>query len=482
MKGSNSTKAGGPIPLAEFLLPDAVTGRARYLRLADHIIGLVRAGRLRPGDRLPPSRSLAAALGVNRKTVIAAYADVTEQGYLTARRGSGVAVARHLPAETRIGGVPEVGPPEKAGFRFATRSGVPPRAPQGWLRVTEGAPDVRLTSLDYLHTEMRRLSRRGPGRELLGYGSAFGDDLLRKELATYLRTSRGLPIEGESVLITRGSQQGFQLASRLLFHEGGLLAVSELHYPSLAAVAESYGAELLILPLDARGLVVEALRDHPRLADVRAVYVTPHHQYPTTVVLAAERRLLLLQLAADHGFAILEDDYDYDFQYAAAAQLPLAALDRDGSVLYLGSFSKILAPNVRVGYLCGPPDFIRSAAAFRALTDRQGDLLLERALARYLAAGEVDRHLRRVLPVYRRRRDLLASGLGIPPPVGGMAVWTPRPPRLATEELMARARDAHIWLEPALTWLTRSDHLRLGFAALNEAEIGRLLAVLKAAE
>ena len=475
MKGTNSAKPGGPILLTDYLLPDPDSGRALYLRIADRIISLIRAGRLRPGDGLPASRQLAAALGVNRKTVVAAYTDVREQGYLTARQGSGVAVAAHLPPNPEVDPGSGEGQREKAGFRFVAYTPLPPRAPRGWLRVTEGAPDVRLTDLGYLQTEMRRLSRRGPGRELLRYGSAFGDELLREELATYLRNSRGLPIEADSVLITRGSQQGFHLATRLLFQGGGLLAVADLHYPAVAEIARACGAEILLLPLDAHGLVVGSLRDHPRLSEVRAVYVTPHHQYPTTVVLAAERRLLLLQLAAGYGFAILEDDYDYDFQYAAAAQLPLAALDRDGTVLYLGSFSKILAPNVRVGYLCGPPDFIRSAAAFRALTDRQGDLLLERALARYLAEGEVQRHLRRVLPVYRQRRDQLVAGLGISPPTGGMAVWAPGPTHLAPGVLQARARERHIWLEPALSWMAGSGHLRLGFAALDEEEIDRLL-------
>ena len=475
MKGTNSTIPGGPIYLTDYLLPDPDSGRALYLRIADRIISLIRAGRLRAGDRLPASRQLAAALGVNRKTVVAAYTDVREQGYLVARRGSGVAVAANLPPEPEIEMRREGGPRQEAGFPFAAYTPLPPRAPRGWLRVTEGAPDVRLTDLGYLQTEMRRLARRGPGRELLRYGSAYGDDLLREELARYLRNSRGLHIEADSVLITRGSQQGFHLATRLLFQGGGLLAVADLHYPSVAEIARACSAEVLLLPLDAQGLVVGSLRDHPRVSEVRAVYVTPHHQYPTTVVLAAERRLLLLQLAASYGFAILEDDYDYDFQYAAAAQLPLAALDRDGSVLYLGSFSKVLAPNVRVGYLCGPPDFIRSAAAFRALTDRQGDLLLERALARYLAEDEVQRHLRRVLPIYRQRRDQLAAGLGIPPPTGGMAVWTPCPTKLSPGVLEVRARDRRIWLEPALSWISRSGHLRLGFAALDTEEIDRLL-------
>ena len=203
---------------------------------------------------------------------------------------------------------------------------------------------------------MRRLSQRNTGKHLLRYGSAYGDERLREELAAYLRRSRGLAVEADGLLITRGSQQAFHLAARLLLRQGGLFAVAVLHYGDFSAVARECGGEILLLPQDERGLNVEYLRDHPRITELRAVYITPHHQYPTTVTLSAERRLLLLQLAATYQFAVLEDDYDYDFQYAGPAQLPLAALDRDRTVLYLGSFSKVIAPNVRVGYLCGPPD------------------------------------------------------------------------------------------------------------------------------
>ncbi|WP_420459566.1 aminotransferase class I/II-fold pyridoxal phosphate-dependent enzyme [Neolewinella sp.] len=152
------------------------------------------------------------------------------------------------------------------------------------------------------------------------------------------------------LLITRGSQHAFQLVCTLLFAGGGVLAVAELTYGGITQLAEQLEVEVIRMPLDADGLDVGAFANHPRLAEIRAVYVTPHHQYPTTVTLTAERRIQLLELARTHSFAILEDDYDYDFYYERPPQLPLAALDRGAQVIYIGSFTKVLAPNLRVGF------------------------------------------------------------------------------------------------------------------------------------
>ena len=342
-----------------FLPPNRDLQRPLFLQLSDQIIRRIRRGELRPGSRLPGTRRLAEELRLNRNTVVAAYDDAVEQGYLIGRGGSGMYVAEYLPEFARQLASPTE-PTSSPAFvydvTFTTRH-APARS--GMLRLTEGSPDVRLSNLGPLYAAARQLLRRPAGRYLLRYGDGRGDHQLREALAAHLGASRGIVTSPDRLLITRGSQHAFQLACELLFHDGGLLATAELTYEPLLRTLERTRGERLVLPLDEHGLIVTALADHPRLREVRAVYVTPHHQYPTTVTLPPERRLALLELARKHRFAVIEDDYDYDFHYERPPRLPLASLDDGGHVLYIGSFTKILAPNFQ-GRL-----FTRSAGFYR---------------------------------------------------------------------------------------------------------------------
>ncbi len=266
------------------------------------------------------------------------------------------------------------------------------------------------------------------------------------------------------------------------------MATAELSYAPLLETARASGAELIGIPLDARGLDVDALARHPRLSEVRAVYVTPHHQYPTTVSLAPERRLALLELARERGFAILEDDYDYDFHYERLPRLPLAALDAaGGQVVYVGSFTKMLAPNLRVGFMHGPPDFLDAVLRLRLLADRQGDLVLERALAHFVRDGSLERHLNRVRPVYHARRDRLVEllrarfgeAIEFDVPTGGMAVWIRFRETVDFEGLRGRCAERGITLaDSPASWCERGG-MRLGFASLDEGELERAVGVLR---
>ncbi|MEM7575223.1 MAG: PLP-dependent aminotransferase family protein [Bacteroidota bacterium] len=461
--------------------------RPVFQQLSDGLIRLVNEGVLRPGYRLMGTRTLAKRLSLNRKTVVKAYEDAVDQGYLESRPGSGFYVSKEISARPRLA-VAELVDNGPANFDFDRRvaSSVPPI---NWIRLTEGTPDSRLSDLDHLYTTARQLLRRRAGQQLARYGDAQGDIKLREVLSKYLGESRGIPASPDRMIITRGSQQGFQLASRLLFRRGGLLAVAALSYEPMLEVAVDFGAELLRLPLDEQGLVVESLVKHPRLADVKAIYLTPHHQYPTTVTLSAERRLRLLDIAAEHGIAILEDDYDYDFHYGTGPLLPLAALDRQQSVVYLGSFTKVISPGLRIGYMLGPPDFIQSAVHHRQLGDRQGDLLLERALARYLETGDLQRQLRKIRLIYQQRRDCLSQllekafrgQLEFQTPKGGMATWVSFPRDTDLVRLQQLCAIQQLWLSPSYAWWAAANAMRLGFASLNQSELEGAIGILSQA-
>lgn len=485
-----SKEVTGLVPvtlLARLLAIDEQAGRPIYLQIADQLIRLIGDGKLRGGTRLPSTRKLAADLQLNRKTIVAAYEDAQDQGYLQSKIGSGVFVVDHFrKAISPTFSTTDLAHPE-AGFLYDKPLGRVMVSTGDSLRLTEGAPDVRLANLDALYTGARQLFRRKAGKQLARYGDGQGDEILRQVLAEYLQTSRGIPAHADQLLITRGSQHAFQLCSRLLFRKGGLLAVAHLSYGAILRVAEDFGAEVLSIPLDEDGLLVEALANHPRLAEVRAVYLTPHHQYPTTVTLSAARRLELLDLAQAHGLAILEDDYDYDFNFAQGPLLPLAATDRYQSVVYLGSFTKVLAPTLRIGYMLGPPDFIAAALQHRLLTDRQGDLLLERAFAHYIKTGDLERHLRKVRPIYHQRRDhlmrLLRHQFGekiqFTAPNGGMAIWAKFPLGPDYSTLLKRAKMHGLNLVVVPNWWRAGKGLRIGFASLNEEE--QIIAINKLA-
>lgn len=460
--------------IAQTFQPDTTEGRPLFLQLSDHLIRSINTGLLPPGQQIPSTRRLATELGINRKTTIAAYEDAADQGYLISRVGSGYRVVEALP-QRPVYELNESPVNELAGFQFDPTPPPTVQPQTSAIRLTEGAPDVRLADLSELYIEARRLLKRQVGQQLARYGDGQGDLKLRESLARYLATSRGIPATPAQLLITRGSQHAFQLASRLLFRNGGVLAVAAYSYNPILKVAEDFGAEVIRLPLDDQGLMVEKLSNHPRLKDIRAVYVTPHHQYPTTVTLPPARRIQLLDLAEQHRFAIIEDDYDYDFYYDHPPHLPLAAMDRYRNVLYLGSFTKILAPTLRIGYLVGPHDFVSAALYHRLMTDRQGDLLLERALAHYIDTGNLERHLRRVRPIYQERRDLMlqllkekfSHQIACIVPSGGMALWVKFSEKLTLEPI----NSTDVWINETHFWWVDSHCLRLGFASLNEEEM-----------
>jgi GntR family transcriptional regulator/MocR family aminotransferase len=294
-----------------------------------------------------------------------------------------------------------------------------------------------------------------------------------------LASTRGLSVGAEDVLVTRGSQMALSLVARALLRPGDLVAVEELGYRPAWEAFRAAGATVVPVAVDADGLDVDALR---RVAGLRAVYVTPHHQYPTTVTLKAARRLALLSLARSRGFAIVEDDYDHEFHYDGRPVLPLASADRAGVVVYIGTLSKVLAPGLRAGYVVAPPAVLARVAAHRSLLDIQGDLATEAALAALLDDGELQRHVARVRRIYAARRDLLAStlhrafgdALDFTVPTGGMALWARARARLDVDAWARRALDRGVSFYTGRRYAFDArprPFLRLSFAWLDDREL-----------
>jgi GntR family transcriptional regulator/MocR family aminotransferase len=326
----------------------------------------------------------------------------------------------------------------------------------------------------------RRALKLAP--RLLSYGSELGDERLRSVLGAYLGETRGVPIDTDGLMVTRGSQMALFLLGRVLARPDTVVAVEGLGYRPCWEALRLSGVRLVPLPVDADGLSVSALAKLLQRERVAAVYTTPHHQYPTTVTLTAPRRLELLQLARRHGFVVIEDDYDHEHHYDGRSVLPLASVDAD-VVAYVGTLSKIFAPGLRLGYIAARPEIIERAARVRTYVDRAGDHVVERAVAELIEDDVLGRHVRRVRREYQVRRDALTSelrrqlggALSFREPSGGMALWAKVTVKGVTSEAWAqRARELKVLVQAGRRFRfdgREQPFLRMGFAPVTVEEI-----------
>jgi GntR family transcriptional regulator / MocR family aminotransferase len=468
-----------------------------FLQIARSLAADIQRGRLRPGDRLPGSRQLAASLHVHRNTILAALAELMAEGWLETTPGRGTfvtraivnpagrAFSRRLGLRTQVPAqVPFALPEAPAAYRQ-------PSLPRGTLNLSSGAPDVRLVPARAIGRAYRRvLALRGA--DVLSYGDPEGHAALRSALASMLASTRGLSIGPGDLLVTRGSQMALSLAARALLRPGDVVAVEQFGYRPAWEAFRAAGATVVPVAIDRDGIDVDALQRLASRAALRAVYVTPHHQYPTTVTLKAARRLALLALARAGRIAIIEDDYDHEFHYDGRPVLPLASADQAGLVVYIGTLSKILAPGLRIGYLVAPPAVLQSVGAMRSLLDIQGDLATEAAVAALIEDGELQRHVARVRRVYAGRREILAGslrrvfggGVEFTLPPGGMALWVQFRMSADVDEWARRS------IRRGVSWYTGRRYAfdgqarpfaRFSFAWLNERELPEAVTRMAAA-
>jgi GntR family transcriptional regulator/MocR family aminotransferase len=463
--------------------PDPSRSVPLFAQIANAIAGHIRSGRLVSGDVLPGSRALARDLGVDRDTIIQAYSDLEAQGFLIARSRQGMVVAE-VPARVASG----TGVGRRLGFALDRGTNVPtwsyalPADRRGMLVLAGAVPDLRLVPAELVARAYRRAIRRH-GARVLGYSTEIaGHPRLRAAVARLVRETRGIAASPDHVLISRGSQMGIDLLARALVRPGDVACVEALGYRMAWASLERAGARLIGVPVDAHGLDVEALARICERTHVRLVYLTPHHHYPTTVVLSAGRRMQLLQLAARKQIAILEDDYDHETHYEGRPVLPLASQDGAGVVAYIGTLSKVLAPGLRLGFVVAPRLLIDRLARERYLSDHQGDHALEAAIAELIEDDELGRHIRKMRRIYHVRRDALADALArsfgdrlvFTVPSGGMALWVEVVPPLDPMRWLARAAERGVLFQPGRDFALAQRTVRaarFGFAACDEAEL-----------
>jgi GntR family transcriptional regulator / MocR family aminotransferase len=389
-----------------------------YGQLYEELRQAILDGRLSPKQRLPSTRSLAKSLGISRITVTQSYEQLIDEGYLQAIAGSGTFVSVQLPDELLHShshpSMPKATQPSIGLSHYGTeltRMEIPTTSgPDVSISFRYGRPAFDEFPLSIWRKLLSRHCRSSP--DWLDYATdRLGHRSLRQAIAAYLSRARAVRCKSEQILIVNGTQQALDLIARLLVDPDDTLALEEPSYLTVRQqIFRARGAKLLPIPVDESGLVVEQLAKYPP-DKIKLVYVTPSHQFPTGAVLSLSRRLELLSWAQQARATIVEDDYDSEYRYQGQPIPALQGLGNSDSVLYIGSFSKVLFPSLRIGYLVLPPQLVPVFARAKWLADRQLPLLEQYALADFIAAGHLERHIRRMRLYYDERRQVLVQAL-----------------------------------------------------------------------
>ena len=448
----------------------SLAGRGdRADRIYRQLLDAILDGRLRGGERLPPTRELARQLSVSRNTVTSAYDRLTADGFLVSHVGAGtfvcnepvsryrsrtaprggirprplwrtievptdgepIGVPAGSPIETAAAGrpvkVPAAGQPinaPAAGGPIEVPAAVEPIEPAFDFQV--GVPDTRLFPIETWRRLVARELRSDVVRSA-GYPAA-GHPGLRAAIARYVGVSRSVRASADDLVVTQGAQQALDLVGRVLIEPGACVAVEEPGYQHVRALFRSLSARVVGVPVDAEGVMVDAIPDAARL-----VYTTPSHQFPLGTPMSLARRTALLEWAERHRAAIIEDDYDTEFRFSDRPLEPLQSLDRSGHVIYVGSFSKTMLPMLRVGFLVAPASLQPALRAAKQLADRHGEFSTQGALARFIDDGHLARHVRHATRRYAERRAVIASALA-----ADFAQWLDVVPSSAGLHLCAR--------------------------------------------
>jgi GntR family transcriptional regulator/MocR family aminotransferase len=461
--------------------------RNLYRWLYEELRAAILAGRLRPGSRLPATRDLARAYSVSRPTVVTAFEQLKSEGYVEGRAGSGTYVSQVLPDQLlQVGRMRQE---KKLPHRRVPLSAYARRL-QPFLPPTSTRPirafRANLAALDLFPTTLwaqvaaRRLRR--VSTHLLAGGDALGYRPLREAVAEYLNTSRGVKCSTEQVLIVSGAQEALDRTARVLLNPGEAVWVEEPGYPGAAVVFRAVGANICSVTVDDEGLDLE--RGIRRWQRARLIYVTPAHQFPLGVTMSLRRRLALLEWARRSGTLIFEDDYDSEYRYSGRPIPALQGLDPSGVVIFAGSFSAVLFPALRLGYLVVPAEMVDVFAAAESVSTHHPPLLEQAVLCDFITQGHFARHIRRMREVYAERLSVLLEGarshlsglLEISNVEAGLQTVGWLKGRISAECAAKAAVEKEVDVVPLSQYASghaRKNGLILGFAAVDPKELRR---------
>ncbi|MFY0601056.1 MAG: PLP-dependent aminotransferase family protein [Cyclobacteriaceae bacterium] len=473
---SSFKQLDGPLmlPWKTILKINPRSKRPIYLQIADLFALEITKGRLSAGSKLPSSRKLAEELRLNRKTVLLAYDELLAQGWTEVIPSKGTFIKDHLPL---------IEPKKLSASDGNVKSAQPKKQASKTHQITEGIPDYRIAPIQSLYRNAKSLTKGIFSRSILTGEHFEGSDSLRDSLTRYLNETRALNPTLAELLITRGSQMSIFLAFSAILPAGDKVIVGKLNYESANQTIQYLGGQLVEIDICPTGLDIDQIELAVRSQSIKAIYISPHHHYPTTVTMPVEHRLRLLELSEKYNFYILEDDYDYDYHYNGSPILPMASIDQGRRVIYIGSFSKIFAPSIRIGYMYANEEITAKCVAIRKLIDRRGDPIVEKALSILIEEKEIHRSIKKAVNIYRDRRDLFCKllkesfkeNVSFDVPDGGMAVWVAfRGVRIQNLIRECEKLGLHLDVET----YSEEGKCRLGFASMNELEIEQNIGLL----
>ena len=489
----------GAAPPAGMVVPvlsiDRASAKPLYRQIYEGFRNAIVERRLHAGQRISSTRSLAAELRISRIPVLNAFDQLLAEGYVESRTGSGTFVAASLPDGLSRPALRAAG--NKAPLRFLNRviarrpEALLKEEPDPWLKgigpFNVGQPPVDRFPVRVWSRLVARHSRRLDA-SLLHYGNPMGLPRLREAVAAYLRAARAVRCEAEQIMIVSGSQQALELSARVLLDEDSPVWVEEPGYFGARKILALSGARLVPVPVDDQGLDVSSgIRRFPR---PRAVFVTPSHQFPLGVTMGASRRLQLLDWARHSGSWIIEDDYDSEYRYGNLPIASLQGLDRDSRVLYVGTFTKIVFPSIRLGYIVLPPDLVAPFTEVRRAMDMSSPTFPQAVLADFILDGHFTSHIRRTRQLCRERRDALIEAirrefgraLQVLGDEAGMFLVLTLPAGWSDREIALSAAREGLWVAPLSDfYLERAARqgLVLGYGGTKVEDVGRAVEHLR---
>lgn len=467
---------------------DADSDIPLYRQIYDGLREAILDARLKPGTRLPSTREAAVAFEVSRNTVMSAYEQLLAEGYVVGQTGSGTYVSPSLPEEMlhARSNVRRASRSSRRGRGPSHRGATIARTPStisnsalGPRAFRPGAPAVDRFPFETWARLTAKHWRR-PRRDLMHYGDPAGYGRLREAIAIYLGAARAVRCDAGQVIITSGAQQALELAARVTLDAGDPVWMEDPGYLGAKGAFIAAGARLVPVPLDAEGIAVD--RGRALAPDARLVYVSPSHQYPSGVTMSLGRRLALLEWSERSRAWIVEDDYDSEFRYAGRPLASLHGLDCAGRVIYIGTFSKVLFPALRIGYVVVPHELFDAFISARSLADRHSPTIEQAVLADFIEGGHFERHIRRMRGLYAARQSALleaasqelGGSLEISPSQAGMHLVGRLPEGVCDRDAALAAVERGVEVQPLSAFSLRSKTragLVLGYAAFDEREI-----------
>lgn len=468
-----------------------------YVQVSQQIMNAIQRGYLEKGSKLPGTRALSKLLNVHRNTAVAIYDELASQGWvdIIPNKGTFVIVpedskSKIIATTQHINQVYEY--PKIPGFPFQQSFNLASTKEESTAKyaINDGKPDLRLHPVHQFSRWYAAAMKRKPLINKWNRTSALTPSVFSTQLCNYLNVTRGFHIKPTNLLNTRSTEMSLYIVSQVLIKPGDLVLVGQLSNYMANMIFQQAGAKIKTVPVDDEGLDIGYIKKHFIHENIRCIYVCSNRDYPTTTTLSTKRRLQLLELAQTHGFAIIEDDFDHDFQFEGSSMLPMASADANGNIIYLAKLGQSLFPSFHTGFVVAPEKVITEAKNYLQLLDTQGDLIQEQMLSELISEGEIYRLKKKNIVTYKQRRDALDALLkqnfnkilDWKIPSGGLALWLQFKKPISLLKLAEEAEKLDVFLPKTILYQDKHTcAIRFGYGHLNEEELKVVIENLKQA-